>query len=203
MRIRIGTLLLTLWLSAASVSAAARTSDTDFCKTIVLRPIAYLYEEGVDENGVAFPATAAPPVVEKGRIIRRVTQYVVDRKTGLTGFCAHFDTCYRATATVDGRQVKAQRLLNCKIDFKHPDKEDDTIYYGLDLDPRRNSAHDLRIDRTTRKLSLDIDLDWLAILSVEAPRSKCARTVRRALTGDRRARELLRSLSPYDCGYVR
>lgn len=88
-------------------------------------------------------AADIPPTIEKGTVIQRVTQYVVDRKTGLTGFCAHFDTCYRATATVNGKQVKAVRLLNCTIDFKHPSKSEDEVIYGLDLDPRRNSARDI------------------------------------------------------------
>ena len=136
-------------LSLASVGLAAyftatpiHASEIALCKTKVLQPIGLLYAEA---EGV--PAEMLPPTIKKGTIIRRVTNHVVDRKTGLTGFCAFRDTCYRATATVNGQNVTAQRLLNCTIDLKNPSEDDDTITYGLIPDPRRNSAHDMRVDR--------------------------------------------------------
>lgn len=177
-----------LGLFSALFPASAQASDIDLCKSIVIRPIALLYEEA---DGI--PPAETPPHIQRGTVIRRVTQYVVDRKTGLTGFCAHFDTCYRATATVNGRQVKAQRLLNCTIDFSHPDRSADEIIYGLAPDPRKNSVRDMRIYRAfDRLLSLGIESESLALASVDAPRSRCGRIAGSALAGDKRARAALR-----------
>lgn len=181
MRSRGGLIVINFWLCAIFVAGPATASEIDLCKTIVLQPIGYLYAEA---EGV--PAAELPPTVKKGTVIRRVTQYVIDRKTGLTGFCAHFDNCYRATATVNGRQVEAQRLLNCTIDFKDPDKEEDEIIYGLVPDPRKNSAHDMRVYRAfDRLLSFGVESERLASTSVDAPHSRCGRIARRALAGDR------------------
>jgi hypothetical protein len=168
-------------LSTILAAAPAHGTEINLCKTIVLRPISLLYAESE-----GMPAAEAPPTVKTGRVIRRVTQYVIDRKTGLTGFCAFRDTCYRATATVNGRQVKAQRLLNCTIDFNDPNKDQDEIIYGLIPDPRKNSAHDMRVYRAFEGLlAFGVESEWLATASVDAPRSRCGRIALRALRGDR------------------
>jgi len=179
--------LIVAGFGAIAIATPARAYETDPCNTIVLRPIAVLHAE---EEGVA-PADIEP-TVKKGKIIRRVTQYVIDRKTGLTGFCVHFGWCYRATATVNGRQVKAQRLLNCTIDFKHPYRDEDEITYELRPDPRKIPAHDMRIYRAfDGLLAFGVESESLAIAAVDAPRSRCGRIARRALAGDRRVQTAL------------
>lgn len=187
MRRRTGLIAIALGFSMVFAAAPASASETDLCKTMVLRPIGLLFAEA---EGVS--AAELPPTIRKGTVIRRVTQYVVDRETGLTGFCAHFGTCYRATATVNARQVKAQRLLNCTIDFKNPDKDEFEIIYGLEPDPRKNSARDMRVYRAfARLLSFGVESETLARTSVDAPRSRCGRIARRALAGDRRVQAAL------------
>jgi hypothetical protein len=87
---------------------------------------------------------------------------------------------------VNGRQVKAVRLLNCTINFKKPYKTEDEVIYSLKLDPRRNSARDIRVDRAfERLLALGVESERLAITSVDEPHSRCGRLARRALAGDR------------------
>ena len=179
--------IIALSLCAIAAPAPAWANDIDLCRTKVLRPIAVMDAE---EEGVA-PADVEP-TIWKGTIFRRVTQYRVDRKTGLTGYCVHFGWCYRATATVNGRQVKAQRLLNCTIDFKNPDQDQDEIIYGLEPDPRKNSAHDIRVYKAfDGLLSFGVESETLARMSVDAPHSRCGRIARRALTGDHRMQAAL------------
>lgn len=182
MRRRTGSLAMALGFSTVLAAAPASASEIDLCRTVVLRPISLLYAEAE-----GMPAAEAPPTISRGTVIRRVTQYVVDRKTGLTGYCAHFDTCYRATATVNGRQVKAQRLVNCTINFKNPNKDESEIIYGLEPDSQKNSAHDMRVYRAfDRLLSFGVESERLAQTSVDAPHSRCGRIARRAFAGDRR-----------------
>lgn len=165
-------------------AAPAAATDIYFCRSIVTRPLS-----GMDEEAEGVPAEELPPSVKRRTIIRHVTQYVVRRKTGLTGFCGHFGRCYRDTTTVRGVRLKAQRLLNCRVDFDHPHREADEISYALVPIPGKVSKNDLRAERAfSELLKIGIESERLAYTMVDAPRSRCARIGRRALAGNRAAR---------------
>jgi hypothetical protein len=165
-------------------AAPAAATDIYFCQSIVTRPLT-----GMDEDAEGVPAEALPSSVKRGTIIRHVTQYIVRHKTGVTGFCAHFDRCYRDATTVHGHRLKAQRLLNCRVDFAHPAKAGDEMIYGLVPVPGKVSTKDLRAERAfSELLKIGIESERLAYKMADAPRSRCARIGRRALAGDRAAR---------------
>jgi hypothetical protein len=61
--------------------------------------------------------------LERGTIIDAITQYNVNKKTGVASFCSHGDGCYPA---------EALRLTDCRVDKSKPEYFGDEISYPLD-----------------------------------------------------------------------
>jgi hypothetical protein len=57
-----------------------------------------------------------PPesVLKRGEYDKAITQYRVNKKTGLTSFCSHGGCCYPTHLVENGAKVEALRLTNCK-----------------------------------------------------------------------------------------
>src|SRR5664279_1681758 len=68
-----------------------------------------------------------PYALKRGDIIDAITQYNLNKKTGVASLCSHGGGCYPA---------EALRLTNCTINKSKPQFVDaDEVSYGLDLIP--------------------------------------------------------------------
>jgi hypothetical protein len=66
-----------------------------------------------------------PSALKRGETIDAVTQYNVNKKTGVASLCSHGGGCYPA---------EALRLTNCRVNKSKSDFEDgDEVSYGLDV----------------------------------------------------------------------
>jgi hypothetical protein len=67
----------------------------------------------------------SPYALKRGESIDAVTQYNVNKKTGVASFCSHGGSCYPA---------EALRLANCRVDRSKPSYEDgEERSYSLDF----------------------------------------------------------------------
>ena len=83
--------------------------SASLCKAIALRDVAAI--------------EAPDSVLPRGSYDHAVTQYIVNKQTGMTTLCSHGGYCYPTHVRVNGQKVEAFRLTNCKIGSR--------IYEGL------------------------------------------------------------------------
>lgn len=81
--------------------------------------------------------------LKAGAKLSPITQYVVYSPRGVGAFCVKGDHCYARYIQVNGRRVEAVKLDNCFVDST-PTREADGDYFGLYLDPARNSEADMK-----------------------------------------------------------
>jgi hypothetical protein len=73
-------------------------SAADICKAIALR----------DVGALESPAS----VLERGSYDDAITQYRINKRTGVDSFCSHGGYCYPAHVQINGQKVEALRLVN-------------------------------------------------------------------------------------------
>lgn len=120
-----------------------------------------------------------PYAHKQGDVVDAITQYNVNKKTGVTSFCSHGGGCYPA---------EALRLTNCTIDKSKSFEDDDETSYGLDLIRSKVPPDKLRQNDVELRL-LDLGLcnacaDNAAAFYVKMPASRCAKLVLGALEGN-------------------
>jgi hypothetical protein len=174
--------LATTLICAAALDASA----ADLCKAIALR----------DVSAVEAPDTVLP----RGAYDEAVTQYVVEKKTGLTKFCSHGGYCYPTHVRINGQKIEALRLVNCRVTTRSEGVGDETIYY-LDVIRERNPPEALRLDDLDNKF-LEMGLcsacaGNVAMFYVKKPNSRCAQVARQALEGSPVATKVLRDFPNY------
>lgn len=141
---------------------------------------------------LAVPAVEDPSFILKpGEIDRAVTQYRVNKKTGNGVFCSHGGLCYPAHIIVNGREVEALRLTNCKIGARDPYEDPDDVFYSLDVIRSAVPPVRLKMDDVDNRL-LEMGLcsacaGNAAYIYLTKPKSKCGRLVREALEGNQDA----------------
>jgi hypothetical protein len=134
-----------------------------------------------------------PYALKRGEYIDAVTQYNVNKKTGMTSLCSHGGGCYPADAL---------RLTNCIVDTSKPAYEDgDERSYGLILIRSKVPPTVLRQNDVELKL-LELGMcnacaDNAAAFYVKMPASRCANLVRPGLEGDPAAIEQLKETPDY------
>jgi hypothetical protein len=148
-------------------------------------------------EAVAVHATTESSVfryaLKHGEIIDAITQYNVNKKTGVASLCSHGGGCYPAGAL---------RLTNCTINKSKPQSVDEEeVSYGLDLDRSKVPAAVLRQNDVELKL-LDFGMcnacaDNAAAFYVKMPASRCATLVRQALEGNPTAVNTLKDMPDY------
>ena len=160
--------------------------SADLCKAIALRDVA---------------AVEAPDsVLPRGSYDGAVTQYRVNKQTGMTTFCSHGGYCYPTHVRVNGQKVEALRLVNCKIGECYEEYKDE-VYYSVDVVRFKNTADDLRLDDLDNKF-LEMGLcsacaGNVAMFYVKKPTSPCARLAKQALEGNPVATDKLRDFPDY------
>jgi hypothetical protein len=108
-------------------------SSADLCRALALRDVA---------------AVEAPDsILPRGNYDEAVTQYRVNKQTGMTTLCSHGGYCYPTHVRVNRRKVEALRLINCKIgERNYEDKEE--IFFTVDVVRSKNSSRTLHYDWT-------------------------------------------------------
>jgi hypothetical protein len=160
--------------------------SADLCKAVALRDVA---------------AVEAPDsVLPRGSYDDAVTQYRVDKQTGMTTFCSHGGYCYPTHVRVNGQKVEALRLINCKIGSRNYEDKDE-VSYSLDVVRSKNTAAELRLDDLDNKF-LEMGLCTacaanVAMFYVKQPASPCARLAKQALEGNPVATDKLRDFPDY------
>jgi hypothetical protein len=170
--------ILILAFSLIASTAAANATDS-ICKAVAIQAT-------TKTEAFSYP-------LKRGDIIDAITQYNINRRSGVTSFCSHGGGCYPA---------EALQLTNCKIDKRKPSYEDEEeISYSLDVIRSKVSPQVLRQNDVELKL-LDLGIcnacaDNAAAFYVKMPASRCANLVRQALEGDPTAVEKLKSTPDY------
>jgi hypothetical protein len=182
-------------VSAAVMQGAARSAQTEdaaagsgYCRAVALVRVPY-YMEGPDYHAL-----------DPGEIYDYITQYVVDKKTGVASFCSHGGGCYPQFISADGKKVEALRLQNCRIGGKSFEDNDETIY-ALYLDRSKNSVTELQysdLRDTLANMGLcNACADNAAQHYLHRPTSQCALLVRSALEGDPESKAKLANFPDY------
>jgi hypothetical protein len=164
-----------VWGVVAVFALCGCANAADICKAVALRDVPSLDDPG--------------SVLRKGDFDEAVTQYRIDKKTGLPSICSHGGYCYPTAIIESGKQVDVLQLTNCKIGKPEPDANDeDYLYYDVEVLRNKNSASALRYDDLDNRL-LEIGMcsacaGNAADIYIKHPSSKCGKVVKRALEGD-------------------
>jgi hypothetical protein len=143
---------------------------------------------------------AADSVIPRGSYDEAITQYRVNKQTGVTVFCSHGGYCYPTHVWINGQKVEALRLVNCQVGKKNYEDADDE-FHSVDVVRSLNSPAALRRDDVNNKL-LEMGLcsacaDNVAEWYVSRPNSPCAQLTLKALEGDPAAANTLRSFPSF------
>jgi hypothetical protein len=175
-----------LLLCCAVLLSPSASPAADICKALALR----------DVGALESPTS----VLERGSYDDAITQYRINKRTGVDSFCSHGGYCYPAHVRIDGQKVEALRLVNCQVG-KQDGQEDDEVIYSVDVTRSKNSPTVLRRDDLDNKI-LEMGLcnacaDNVAQWYVQQPASRCAQLAKRALAGDAGAVNSLRAFPDY------
>jgi len=143
------------------------------CQAIVIDPVAAV------EN--------SDSILERDDILTGISQYRLNKRTGLAEFCSHGGYCYPADNVKVGNPVEALHLLNCSIGRKK-DEDDDYEYFSLKL---------IRSIMTTELGLCNACADNVANYINLQPNSRCAHLAKKALEGNQKATSTLVSNPEY------
>ena len=169
---------------------ANESLSADLCEAIALRDIAAI--ESPDS------------VLQRGEHDTAITQYRLNKLTGMTSFCSHGGYCYPTHVYIKGKKIEALRLTNCKIG-KPSDSDDEEVTYSVDVVRIKNNSAKLRKDDLENKL-LDMGLcnacaDNVAEFYLKKPKSSCGKLAKQAIEGNPDAIEKLVNNFPDYCSY--
>lgn len=158
-------------------------SAADLCKAVALRDVAAV--ESPDD------------ILPRGAYDDAITQYRVDKITGMTTFCSHGGYCYPTQVRINGEKVQALRLVNCEVGAKTGELGNE-VYYDVEVVRSKNSPEALRLnDLDNRFLEMGLCsacAGSVAWFYVNKPTSRCAKLAKDALEGNPVAeQELLNS----------
>lgn len=161
--------------------------SADLCKAIALRDVAAI--ESPDS------------ILQRGEYDEAITQYRVNKHTGMTSFCSHGGYCYPTHVRINGKRIEALKLTNCKIGNRDNFYNEDEIFYSVEVVRSKNKSSALRLDDLDNKF-LEMGLcsacaDNVATFYVRKPSSKCAKLAKQALEGNPIAAEKLLGFPDY------
>ena len=149
----------------------------DICEATVLHDVAAIED--------------ATSVLKRGETDTGISQYNVERRTGIANVCSHGGYCYPTSLLIDGRKVEALRLTNCMVGRKLQPFEDGFDSYDLVVDRSKVSPERLKVDDADNRL-LELGLcsacaGNAAHAFVHEPGSRCGRLVAATLRGSKQA----------------
>jgi hypothetical protein len=161
-------------------------SAADICRAIAMR----------DVGALESPTS----VLERGSYDDAITQYRINKRTGVDSFCSHGGYCYPVHVQINGQKVEALRLVNCQVGTQDG-REDDEVIYSVEVTRSKNSRTALRRDDLDNRF-LEMGLcsacaDNVAQWYVQQPTSKCAQLAKRALEGEPSATNTLQTFPDY------
>lgn len=125
--------------------------------------------------------------MSQGSVLDSITQFNVDKHTGMREFCQHGGYCYPETITIDGKTAKSLKLTNCKID-KAVSEDKDTQFWSLEVIRSAVSKETLRYGDVNDKLGTigmcNACADNATQFYLHKPDSKCGQMVKSALEGN-------------------
>jgi hypothetical protein len=169
-----------IFMSITSAEAA------DLCQAIALRDVA----------AVESPDSVLP----RGAYDTGVTQYRINKHTGMTSFCSHGGYCYPTHVIINGHKIEALRLTNCRVGERNSEDADE-IFHSVDVVRSLNTASDLRKDDLDNRF-LEMGLcsacaGNVAQFYIKQPSSPCAKLAKKALEGNPLATDQLRDFPDY------
>lgn len=171
MRFNINSAILSLSISILTCSSAF--AESDLCNAKVLHPVSSV------ENSSS--------MLGEGSILDSISQFNVDKHTGLREFCQHGGYCYPETITINGKTEKSLKLTNCTIDKKESE-DADTEFWSLSVIRSSISSEKLRFSDIENKLSnmgmCNSCADNATQYYIHKPDSKCGILVKSALEGN-------------------
>jgi hypothetical protein len=184
---RITTMKFFVCLSALFLIACVADAEAaDICEAVALREVHAAEEPNA--------------IIKRGEHDTGITQYRVDKKTGVKYFCSHGGYCYPAYANVNGREVESLHLTNCKIG-KRVFEDTDFIFYCMVVIRSKVPAAKLRYyDLENRLLHMglcSVCADNAAWFYINKPSSRCGQLVKRALEGNPSAKEEFQQFPDY------
>lgn len=161
--------------------------SADLCKALALRDVAAI--ESPDS------------VLQRGEYDEAITQYKVNKHTGMTSFCSHGGYCYPTHVRINGKRIETLRLTNCKIGKRNDFYDEDDIFYSVDVVRSKNTFGALRLDDLENKF-LEMGLcsacaGNVATFYVKKPSSTCSKLAKQALEGNPVATEKLLSFPDF------
>jgi hypothetical protein len=184
---RITTTKFSLCLSALFlIACVAGAEAADICDAVALREVRAI------ENSNA--------IIKRGEHDTGITEYRVEKKTGVKSFCSHGGYCYPAYATVNGREVESLYLTNCKIDKSFYEDIVFIIYSVVVIRSKVPTAKLRYYDLDNRLLDMElcsVCAGTAASLYINKPSSRCGQLVKRALEGNPSATEELKQFPDY------
>jgi hypothetical protein len=179
---RLGLFSLLFFLASVPGGQAA-----DLCRAVAVRDV-----KAIDSPDF---------VLKRGDYDEAITQYRVNKKTGVASFCSHGGSCYPTHVVENGVKEEALHLTNCRIGKRDDFDDPEEVLYGLEVIRSAVSQTELKIDDLDNRL-LQLGLcnacaSNVAYLYVNKPQSRCAQVTRAALSGDRKALQTLMDLPDY------
>lgn len=169
------------------MNALTSALSADLCKALALRDVAAI--ERPDS------------ILERGDYDTGITQYRVNKQTGVTSFCSHGGYCYPTHVTIKGKKIEALQLTNCKIGKAYDADDEEETLYSVDVVRSKNTPEALRVDDLDNKL-IEMGLcnacaGNIAEFYVKQPSSRCAKLAKQALEGNPMAKKELLSFPDY------
>lgn len=166
-----------------ALSLLSTAQAADICEATVLHDV------GATED--------ATSVLKKGETDTGISQYNVERKTGIANVCSHGGYCFPTSLLIGGKKVETLRLTNCMVGRKLTPFEDGFDTYDLVVDRLKVSPERLEVDDADNRL-LHLGLcsacaGNAAHAFVQEPGSRCGRLVAATLRGSKQALAHLRS----------
>lgn len=177
------TLALALLILSGLVGTAGAA---DICNAVAEREVAAIED--------------ADTVLQTGEALTAVTQYRIEKETGIPSLCSHGGYCYPTQVDVGGLRIEAMRLLNCSV-LGRTEADGEYIYYGLKPVRSAVSRPEQTYDALTNQLG-ELGLcsscaDNVAQYLLQKPASKCAQLARNALNGNQGAIDKLSQFPDY------
>ena len=165
---------------------AGTASAADICKAVAEREVAAIED--------------ADTTLQTGEALTAITQYRIEKATGIPSLCSHGGYCYPTQVDVGGLRLEAMRLLNCSIRGR-TEGDDEYLYYGLKPVRAAVAQPEQDYDDLTNRLS-ELGLcsscsDNVAQHLLRKPASKCAQLARNALNGNNAAINKLSQFPDY------
>lgn len=162
-----------IYLSIGIFTCNSALAEVDLCSAKVIYPV----------SAVEDPSS----MLGGGSTLDSISQFNVDKNTGLREFCQHGGFCYPETITINNKTEKSLKLTNCTINKKESEDEN-TEYWSLNVIRKNIDPEKLRFADVENQLNnigmCNSCADNATQYYIHKPDSKCGKIVKAALEGN-------------------